>query len=146
MSLWRCSSRAVCLAVIALAATGARPSGNQARTQWDGVYTEAQAQRGNDVYSAHCAGCHGPTLSGAEMAPALAGFAFAANWDQLTLGDLFDRIRKSMPPEDPGSLTRQEYTDVVAYLLQFGQAPAGKDELPPNADLLRQIRYSAVEQ
>src|SRR5262245_50533232 len=77
------------------------------RTQWDGVYNAAQAARGEPLYSQYCASCHGPELSGGEMAPALVGRDFNANWNDLSLGDLFDRIRTSMPQNNPGTLSRQ---------------------------------------
>src|SRR3954467_5216444 len=74
------------------------------RTTWDGVYTEAQAARGATVYAATCAQCHGPTLSGAE-GPPLTGVDFASNWNGLSLGELFERVRTSMPPDDPSRLS-----------------------------------------
>ena len=77
------------------------------------------------------------------MTPALTGGAFMANWDGLTLGDLFDRIRISMPADRPGSLSRQEDADVIAYILQFNQFPAGKEELPREVLALKQILFKA---
>jgi mono/diheme cytochrome c family protein len=67
------------------------------KSVWDGVYTQAQADRGKQGYAEQCASCHGPELTGGEMAPALAGGEFLAGWDGLTVGDLFERIRISMP-------------------------------------------------
>src|SRR5208282_5526805 len=80
----------------------------ESRSVWDGVYTEDQAKRGEPVYSKECASCHGAMLTGGESAPPLTGGAFLANWNGLTLGDLFDRIRKTMPQSNPGRLTRQQ--------------------------------------
>src|SRR3989442_1483772 len=71
------------------------------RTVWDGVYSPAQAQRGEAAFVQACSNCHGRTLEGADMTPALTGGAFMANWDGLTVGDLFDRIRISMPADRP---------------------------------------------
>ena len=51
----------------------------QAKSQWDGVYTEDQAKRGEPLYSQYCASCHGPDLTGGEMAPGLTGGEFASN-------------------------------------------------------------------
>jgi mono/diheme cytochrome c family protein len=69
----------------------------QALSIWDGVYTEEQAKRGEPLYTATCASCHGPDLSGGEMAPGLTGGEFRSDWDGLSVGDLFERTRVSMP-------------------------------------------------
>jgi mono/diheme cytochrome c family protein len=113
------------------------------RTVWDGVYTGEQAKRGEAAFVQACANCHGRTLEGADMTPALTGGAFMSNWDGLTVGDLFDRIRISMPADSPGSLSRQQDADVIAYILQFNQFPAGKEELPREVQVLKQILFKA---
>ena len=66
-----------------------------------------------------------------------------ANWDGLTVGDLFDRIRISMPADRPGSLSRQENVDVVSFILRFNQFPSGKEELPREIQTLKQILFKA---
>jgi mono/diheme cytochrome c family protein len=113
------------------------------RTVWDGVYNEEQAKRGNAVFLEQCSNCHGRDLEGADMTPALTGGAFTANWDGLTIGDLADRIRISMPLNSPGTLSRQQITDVVAYILRFNQFPAGKEELPREQPAQKQILFKA---
>jgi len=130
------------LAVIVLSFSGLRgqaPSGSH--SVWDGVYTEDQAKRGEAVYRKECAACHGDQLTGGESAPPLAGGAFQANWNGLTLGDLFDRIRKTMPQTKPGSLTRQQNADVLAFMLSFNKFPAGKTELYRQSEMLKEIRF-----
>src|SRR5260370_22784361 len=77
------------------------------RSVWDGVYTAEQAKRGQGLYNTQCASCHGDTLGGGESAPALAGAEFMSNWSGLTVGDLFERTRTSMPQSKPGSLSRE---------------------------------------
>jgi len=116
------------------------------RTVWDGVYNDAQARRGEAVFLEACSNCHGRSLEGADMTPALTGGAFMANWDGLTVGDLFDRIRISMPADRPGSLSRQEDVDVVAYILRFNEFPSGKEELPREVQILKQILFKASRQ
>ena len=113
------------------------------RTVWDGVYNDAQAKRGEAAFVEACSNCHGRTLEGADMTPALTGGGFTSNWDGLTVGDLFDRIRISMPADRPGSLSRQENVDVVAYILRFNQFPFGKEELPREVQVLKQILFKA---
>jgi cytochrome c len=108
---------------------------------WDGVYTEEQAKRGETVYRKECAACHGDQLTGGESAPPLTGGAFQANWNGLTLGDLFDRIRKTMPQTKPGSLTRQQNADVLAFMLSVNKFPTGKTELYRQSEMLKEIRF-----
>jgi mono/diheme cytochrome c family protein len=112
---------------------------------WAGVYTGEQANRGAVLYREACASCHGPTLLGGEMAPALVGTDFMSNWNGLTVGDLVERIRVSMPQNDPGSLSRQRTAGLVAYLLQANRFPAGQTELPGEDELLKQIKIEATK-
>ncbi|HUI55224.1 MAG TPA: cytochrome c [Bryobacteraceae bacterium] len=116
-----------------------------ARSVGDGVYTEEQARRGEALGGKECASCHGAGLTGGEEAPALAGDAFLANWNGLTVGDLFDRIRKTMPQDNPGRLTRQQDADILAYMLALNRFPAGKTELPPQSEVLQQIKIETVK-
>jgi S-disulfanyl-L-cysteine oxidoreductase SoxD len=112
------------------------------RSVWTGVFSEAQVQRGAAIYNRECSTCHGEKLKGAEGAPALTGPDFLASWNNRTVGDLFDRIRQTMPapPEQPGKLTPQQNADVVACILSENGFPAGAAELPSDLALLKQIR------
>jgi quinoprotein glucose dehydrogenase len=113
------------------------------RTVWDGVYTKAQAARGEQAYATACASCHGADLAGGEMAPALTGGEFQANWSGLTLDQLFDRIRNTMPLDRPQTLDRPEVADIVAYVLAKSSFPEGAAELAPEPGGLREITYTA---
>jgi mono/diheme cytochrome c family protein len=113
------------------------------RSVWDGVYTEAQARRGAAVYGQECGSCHGTALTGGESAPPLVGGDFLSNWNGLTVGDLFDRIRTTMPANRPGTLPRDQIADVLAFMLSMNQFPAGKSELERQAEALKQIRLDA---
>jgi mono/diheme cytochrome c family protein len=115
------------------------------RSVWDGAFTEEQAKRGEAVSQKECVNCHGSGLSGGEEAPALEGGAFLSNWNGLTVGDLFDRIRKSMPQDDPTRLTRQQDADVLAYILSLNRFPAGKSELAAQSEVLKQIKIEAAK-
>ena len=112
-----------------------------AKSIWDGVYTEAQATRGKALYSQECASCHGGELTGGEMAPPLAGGEFMAGWDGLTIGDLFERVRISMPQNSPGSLSGQQNADILAFVFGSNKFPAGDTELPKEAGILKQIKF-----
>ena len=115
------------------------------RSVWDGVYTEEQAKRGESVYHKECADCHGDMLIGGESAPPLTGGAFLANWNGLSVGDLFDRIRKTMPQSAPGRLTRQQDADILAFMLSVNKFPAGKTELYRQSEMLKEIRFEAAK-
>jgi cytochrome c len=117
------------------------PASSESRSVWDGVYTEEQAKRGEPIYKKECASCHGASLTGGESSPPLSGGAFFANWNGLTLGDLFERIRKTMPQTAPGKLTRQQNADVLAFMLSVNKFPAGKTELYRQTEMLKEIRF-----
>ena len=111
-----------------------------ARTVWDGVFTDAQAERGAAVYKSACSECHGADLAGDGFAPALTGAEFAGNWNELSVGDLFERIRISMPPTGPATVTPPQKADIVAHVLQFNKYPAGKTELDSKTEVLKLIK------
>jgi mono/diheme cytochrome c family protein len=115
------------------------------KSQWDGIYMEEQAKRGEGLYQQYCAACHGPDMGGGEMAPALLGGEFSANWNELSVGDLFERIRIYMPQNSPGTLSREQNADILAFILMRGNYPAGARELPTQTELLKQYRFLAVK-
>jgi len=119
-------------------AAQAPPSARSAR---DGIYSEAQARRGQALYMDKCASCHGPALAGAN-APPLAGEAFLAAWGG-SVADVVDKVLHTMPQDDPGKLTRQQSTDVVAYMLQAGKFPAGRTDLSADAAAQKPISLVA---
>ena len=133
--------------MIVLGASGSRGSvvAQGAKTQWDGVYTADQAKRGEGLYSQYCASCHGPDLTGGEMAPGLTGGEFQSNWNDLSLGELFERMRISMPQNAPGSLSRQQDADILAYVLFKGNYPAGQTELPTQTEVLSTIKFVSAK-
>jgi mono/diheme cytochrome c family protein len=123
-----------------LRAQAAPAPAGAARSVWDGVFTDAQAERGLAAYKEACVECHGGDLTGDGFAPALAGPEFTGNWNDLSVGDLFERIRISMPPSGPASMTPAQKADIVAYLLKYNKFPVGQTELEPKADALKQIK------
>ena len=136
------AARAAACAICGLCAAGGQAAGPAAQgervTVWDGVYTAAQAARGRAVYDRHCAACHGSDLSGSSEARPLAGERFMQDWREDDLGNLFTRIRKLMPFDDPGTLGDDAYLDSIAYLLEFNGFPPGSRAL--RADGLAAIR------
>ena len=130
--------RAVMLVMLAAAPA-------QGQTIWDGVYTQEQAIRGSGGFAGHCASCHGADLGGTGEAPALSGPKFLSDFDGLSLGDLFDRIRTTMPQDNPGSLTRDNVADILAYLLKANALPAGPKALDRRSEYLKAIAFSAAK-
>jgi mono/diheme cytochrome c family protein len=109
------------------------------RTPSEGVYTGDQAASGQAIYKERCAACHGAALEGAA-APPLRGESFLRVWSARPLLDLVSKIQNTMPANDPGKLTRQQAIALVAYVLQVGKFPAGRDALSDEA-ALKQIAF-----
>jgi mono/diheme cytochrome c family protein len=99
---------------------------------WSGVYTAAQAKRGNDAYQASCSGCHGSDLRATNgEAVDLTGAGFRARWTGKTLAERFETIRDTMPLGSGNTLGDKTYMDIVAFILQFNDFPPGNQELVP---------------
>jgi S-disulfanyl-L-cysteine oxidoreductase SoxD len=136
-------TRAILLGVLAMAAyfsaqvvvAGAQdpaPTTSATKTVWDGVFTDAQAQRGRGFYAEHCASCHGATLEGADHRP-LKGDRFWATWQDTTVDRLLKHVATNMPHSEDGSLKgtlgSRVYADIVAHILSTNEFPAGAIEL-----------------
>ena len=126
--------------IVVCVAAGAMAAQRQTTT-WDGVYTMEQASRGQKLYAEHCTQCHGDSLAGVESAPPLAGDQFNAGWEGLTLGDLLERMRISMPQDKPGTLSRAQNADILAHMLRTGGFPSGDKPLDGQAGGLTQIKF-----
>ena len=109
------------------------------KTTQDGVYTDDQAKQGKAQYSQNCANCHMDDLSGSGQAQGLVGDAFTQTWEGQTVDDLFELTHTTMPPDKQGELSPDATLDIVAYLLQSNQFPAGKDELKDDPEALKNI-------
>ena len=125
--------------------TGALPlllaAGQVQRSVWESVYTVEQARKGEALAVAQCVSCHGEGLRGGESAPPLTGDLFNSTWEGVLLSDLSDRIRTTMPLDKPGTLSRQQTADVLAYMLSLSKIPAGMLPLPADTGALAQIKY-----
>ena len=131
------------VAVLGVCIAGPEVAARQVQSVWDGVYTVEQAQRGAPLYQQSCAECHGPDLAGGEMSPGLVGGEFVWNWNGLSVGDLFERLRVSMPQGEPNSVSRQEKADILAFLLQANDFPVGDTELANRTGMLAGINFLA---
>lgn len=121
-----------------------RAAQDAGKTTWDGVYSDAQATKGEAVYNDKCAKCHGADATGGD-APELTGGGFAADWDGLTVAQLFDRTRTSMPQDNPGSLSRDDTASILAYLFRKNGFPAGATDMSSAGEMVGQIKYVAVK-
>lgn len=121
------------------------PAAQAPRTIWNGVYTTAQAQRGDTVYFRDCARCHGQYFDGGDEVVALTGGHFMSDWDGETLADFVERIRITMSPQEFVRLSRTDAADVVAYLLQANGAPAGNAELSADPGRQKEIIFREMK-
>ena len=112
-------------AAVMLAGSVVAAHAQPSRTVADGVYSDEQAARGQQVYQDQCAICHGEPLEG-SVGPPLAGDRFLPYWSARPLLDLVDKIHNTMPLRAPEPLSRQESVDLTAYVLQAGGFPAGQ--------------------
>lgn len=122
--------------VALLAVVGVRPASAQSpdRTIWDGVYTEAQATRGQRAAQQNCGSCHSPT----EWSSAV----FITSWTGHSIHELHSHLRSTMPFDSPGRLTREQYSDIVAYMLKLNDVPTGTQELPSDEEELQRIEVT----
>lgn len=102
------------------------------KTTLDGIYTTRQAQRGEEMYYGSCVNCHPPGT--------YAGASFKKNWNGRPLSDLYDWILNKMPKSSPGTLSPQESTQVMAYILRENKMPAGATALPADDKVLAAIK------
>jgi mono/diheme cytochrome c family protein len=105
----------------------------------DGIYTAEQAHRGEVLYQQQCISCHGAAMDGAGPYPPLSGDEFLTKYEGQPALSLYDMIQKLMPATKPGSLSRPEAADLLAYILSFNKFPAGKTELPSDEDSLKKL-------
>ncbi len=112
---------------------------------WDGIYSSAQAKRGQALYVKACASCHRDDLEGHGPTPSLAGSEFRDRWDGQTLDDLFEKMQVTMPGDHPGSLSREENGVILAFILRSNEMPAGEKDLRTESDWLAKIRFQAAK-
>jgi mono/diheme cytochrome c family protein len=117
--------------VLALRVTAQSPDTSGASTT-NAIYSADQARRGEDSYMSLCVACHPAGTYSTE--------AFRTTWSGRSLADLFYLISETMPKTEPGSLSPQEYAQVIAYILKVNGVPAGKADIPADPERLKQIR------
>src|SRR5690242_365540 len=108
-------------------------SAQEKKSVKSGVYTAAQADRGVALFKTNCASCHAPNRFTDDL--------FYTSFAGKPLWEMFDVISDSMPEDNPGSLKKEEYADVIAYLLKLNNFPAGETDLPIDKDALSAIVF-----
>ena len=116
--------------------TGAAPSGPPTAAA-HGVYSDDQAARGRTAFDMYCASCH--------AASDYAGEQFRMNWFGRRVSELFRVLKTTMPEDNVGGLSDDDYTRVIAYILKLNGFPPGKDSLPSDSTLTRQIRIGPAD-
>ena len=135
-----------CLTASGLVVAGLTLQAATAGTVWDGVYSEAQAARGQKAYARSCGGCHRDDASGGDDSqPALRGPNFTGTWEGGSLAELYDFIATNMPRTRPGSLPLEECVDIVAFLLKLNDMPAGPKELTTDITVMSGIGFTATK-
>jgi mono/diheme cytochrome c family protein len=104
------------------------------KTANDGVYTAAQADRGESLFKDQCASCHAPGDFTSDE--------FLKKWTGKPLHELFQTVSETMPMDSPGTLKPQQYADVVSYILKLNKFPAGQEELKSGAEGLKAINFA----
>ena len=124
--LWMAAATGMAIGAVCAAAPVSAQSGAQATTR-DGVYSTAQAERGQMVFDEKCRDCHTAAMWGSD-------------WDGKSVGDVFEYISQYMPEPAPGTLSPRQTRDVVAFLLKSNALPAGSTELPDTLEAMKTIR------
>jgi S-disulfanyl-L-cysteine oxidoreductase SoxD len=102
-----------------------------ARSTNDGVYSEEQASRGQSIFKSQCTACHD--------AARFTGEGFIKNWAGQPMADIFALVSTTMPEDNPGSLTPQQYADILSFFLRLNGFRHGDTELTGTADALKAV-------
>jgi len=138
-----------CIVVVTIAPFAAQQNGARSEDDhfavsvWDGTFSTEQATRGKATYLDECSRCHAEGLGGTESGPALVGRDFVRSWSGKSAGDLFLRIRDSMPLDSPGTLEVEQVAEVVAFILKTNDFPAGQKPLSVDLAALKRIKIEA---
>ena len=123
------------IALLAMASSGQAQS-SDSRPASAGVYHEDQAARGDSVFKRTCLSCHTPSFHADEQ--------FRMNWLGRTVFDLFKLLKTTMPEDNIGGLSDDDYTRVIAYILKLNGFPAGADSLSSDSLSQKRIRIGDV--
>jgi len=124
--------RVAVLLLLCAGTASAQQNGSPDERPVSGSFTELQAARGDTVFQFFCASCHTPTFHSGEQ--------FRISWVGRTLRDYFRTLKTTMPEDNPGGLTDEQYVNVIAYIMRLNGFAAGADSLPADTLQLQRIR------
>jgi quinoprotein glucose dehydrogenase len=119
--------------------TNSTPDYQPFPTIWTGVYTKAQADRGQQTAARLCGRCHGAELNGSDKAPRLTGNQFFVRWENLRLFDVVAYIRGAMPREHELFVSGDDARDITGFMLHESGVPAGSTPVSKDVNTLSQI-------
>ena len=120
-------------------------SAQGAKTQWDGVYTEEQAKRGETLYAEKCSQLPRARHERRRNGARLDGRRVHVELERPVAGRPLRAHAHLDAAERPGSLSRQENADILAFMLNKGNYPPGQTELPTQTEVLNRIKFVAVK-
>ena len=126
-----CASRGPAPAATIEAQTEAQPDSDSSAAPASGIFSAAQAERGESTFDEVCSQCH--TTS------EFRGGSFQRNWGRRTVYSFFRTVRSTMPDDNPGGLDEQTYLDVTTYIMRMNGHEAGPSEMLPDSPM-RQVR------
>src|SRR5688572_28620703 len=98
------------VAAVVVSASQSAPPPAAEKTTLAGVYSTAQAEKGQDTFSTLCTGCH--------KVSSHSGQPFKTRWLGKPLAELYQLIKDTMPEDAAGSLSPGEAAQLVAFLLK----------------------------
>lgn len=102
-----------------------------------GLFNEEQVESGESVYREQCQVCHGDKLLSGEMGgPPLSGAYFFNSWEGKSLTELYEYVQETMPFGQGGLLSKEEYSDVIAFILDYNGFEAGDINLTPGSEVM----------
>src|SRR5262245_66247730 len=104
----------------------------QVRSVTDRVYADSQAARGQQLYKTRCVACHGDSLQGV-VGPPLTGSGFLAVWSRRSMDELVEKIEKTMPTQEAGSVSRRQAIEVAGYVITGDKVRVGRTVLTSRA-------------
>jgi quinoprotein glucose dehydrogenase len=112
----------------------------------DGVYSPQQAAAGATLYTRSCIECHGSSLRGGEAGPALVGAGFWNKWAGQSLAALYQITASTMPVNNRGGFSPQQYASLIAFILQQNGLPAGQAAMSSEAAKLVTIKLEESQE
>lgn len=92
--------------------------------QWTQTAMATETRPGQAIYKEECARCHGPMGEGTKKTTRpLVG--------EKSPFQLFEQVKRTMPDDDPGSCTDDEYRKVTAYIHDAFYSPDAQARLHP---------------